>query len=261
MKKGSASLVQTGFRVTLSRVLYKLRFRPGKVARKLFSTYSEDELQAQREHLFSQSIKFSILVPLYNTPTVFLEEMIHSVQAQTYPNWELCLADGSDAAHSEVGECVQALASSDARIKYQKLSENLGISGNTNACIEMASGDYISLFDHDDVLHPAALYETMEAICTQGADFIYTDEATFESPNLRKIISVHFKPDFAPDNLRANNYICHFSSFSRKILEQAGPFRSAYDGSQDHDLVLRLTYHAAKIVHIPKVLYLSLIHI
>ena len=145
-------------------------------------------------------------------------------------------------------------AKKDSRIKYKKLEKNLGISGNTNACLEMASGDYIGLFDHDDLLHPAALYEVMRAICEQDADFIYTDELTF-SGNTSNIITAHFKPDYAPDNLRANNYICHFSVFSDKILENVKGFRSEYDGSQDHDFILRATECAKKIVHIPEILY------
>ena len=106
--------------------------------------------------------------------------MIASVQAQTYSNWELCLADGSDDEHRQVGQIVAGFQQQDGRIQYRKLEKNLGISGNTNACIEMASGDYIALFDHDDLLHPSVLYENMKAICEQGADFIYTDELTFQ---------------------------------------------------------------------------------
>ncbi len=216
---------------------------------------SPQVLQAQRETVFSKEIKFSILVPLYNTPIDFLNEMIQSVVDQTYGNWELCLADGSDDAHAEVGRRVLELAENEPRILYRKLEKNLGISENTNACIDMATGDYISLFDHDDLLHPCALFEVMTAICEQNADFIYTDEATFKSPNPKKIITNHYKPDFAPDNLRVANYICHFSSFSRALLDKVGRFRAEYDGSQDHDMILRLTEQAQKIVHIPKILY------
>ena len=165
------------------------------------------------------------------------------------------MADGSDNEHGEVEKICLSYVRKDQRILYQKLDKNLGISGNTNACLDMASGDYIGLFDHDDLLHPAALYDVMHAICDQGADFVYTDEATFLSPDISKIITMHFKPDYAPDNLRANNYICHFTVFSRKVLKKAGRFRSEYDGSQDHDMILRLTAQAAKIVHIPKILY------
>ncbi|HAG57787.1 MAG TPA: glycosyltransferase [Ruminococcaceae bacterium] len=219
-----------------------------------WSKYDEKELAMQRQYLFPRQIKFSILVPLYNTPEDFLKEMIASVQAQTYPNWELCLADGSDDEHPQVGTIVMQAAQKDERIQYRKLSKNLGISGNTNACIEMATGDYIALFDHDDILHPSALYENMRAICEKGADFIYTDELTFQGTT-KNITVAHFKPDFAIDNLRANNYICHFTVFQKSLLEKVGLFRSECDGSQDFDMVLRLTEQAQKIVHIPKPLY------
>lgn len=132
---------------------------------------NEKELAMQRQQGFPRQIKFSILVPLYNTPEDFLKEMIESVQAQTYSDWELCLADGSDAAHPQVERIVMQFQQRDNRIKYRKLEKNFGISGNTNACIEMAAGDYIALFDHDDLLHPSVLYENMKAICEQGAGF------------------------------------------------------------------------------------------
>lgn len=240
-----------GLRYTLRRIKEKLRYLHPRVR----ESYTEKDYEAQRKATFDREVKFSILVPLYNTPERFLREMIGSAQAQTYPNWELCLADGSDDAHAEVGETCLALAQEDPRIVYRKLEKNLGISENTNACIDMATGNYIVLFDHDDVLHPAALYEVMCAICNEGADYVYTDEATFLSPDLKQIRSIHYKPDFAPDNLWANNYICHLSAFSREVLELAGRFRREYDGSQDHDMILRLTANAKRIVHIPKVLY------
>ena len=218
-------------------------------------TLDEAELEKQKDTVFPRDVKFSILVPLYNTPEDFLCEMIDSVVNQTYSNWELCLADGSTDEFSSVGHICKKYASADKRIVYKKLAKNLGISENTNACIDMATGDFIALFDHDDVLHPSALYHMMHAICYEGADYVYTDEATFESPNLKKLITIHCKPDFALDNLRGNNYICHFSAFSREVLDKAGRFRSEFDGSQDHDLILRLTENAKKIVHIPMVLY------
>lgn len=216
--------------------------------------YTRSALAAQRCATFKRNVTFSILVPLYNTPQKFLIEMIESVTAQTYPKWELCLADGSDSEHAEVEARCLAYAAKDARIKYKKLEKNLGISGNTNACIDMATGNFIALFDHDDLLHPAALYEMMCAIDT-GADFVYTDENTFHDKP-KDAYCPHFKPDYAPDTLRTNNYICHFNAFSRELLEAAGKyFRPECDGSQDYDMMLRLTEKAKKIVHIPIILY------
>ena len=227
----------------------------GQLAFDISSAISEERRALEEGTSFDRNIKFSILVPLYNTPLKFLQEMIDSVCAQTYKNWELCLADGSDSKHSEVGEYVAKRIAEDKRIVYKKLEKNLGISENTNACINMSSGDFIALFDHDDVLHPSALFEVMKAICEKGADFVYTDEATFESPKIENIITVHCKPDYARENLLANNYICHFTVFDKKILEKSGLFRHEYDGSQDHDMILRLTDNAENIVHIPEVLY------
>ena len=216
------------------------------------------EADRQSREKFGRSIKFSILVPLYNTPDKFLRQAIDSVRAQTYGNWELCLADGSDAEHTEVERICREYAQRDPRIRYRKLPENKGISGNTNACLTMASGDYIALFDHDDVLHPSVLYEYMKVICDKGADYIYCDEATFKgNKTIDDMITLHFKPDFAPDNLRANNYICHFSAFDRNLMENGTDmlFRPEFDGSQDHDMILRLTSRAKCVVHVPKLLY------
>lgn len=197
--------------------------------------------------------KISIVVPLYNTPLNFLEELLDSVVNQTYRNWELCCVDaGQDAA---VGQHVQARAKADPRIRYQKLTENEGIAGNTNHGFELATGDYIALLDHDDILHPCALWYTAQAIVEQGADFVYTDEATFEG-KVENVVLYHFKPDFMLDNLRSNNYICHLTTFSKVLMEQAGGGeRAEYNGSQDYDLFLRLTEKARKIAHIPHALY------
>ena len=197
--------------------------------------------------------KISIVVPLYNTPLNFLEELLDSVVNQTYRNWELCCVDaGQDTA---VGQHVQARAKVDPRIRYQKLTENEGIAGNTNHGFELATGDYIALLDHDDILHPCALWYTAQAIVEQGADFVYTDEATFEG-KVENVVLYHFKPDFMLDNLRSNNYICHLTTFSKVLMEQAGGGeRAEYNGSQDYDLFLRLTEKARKIAHIPHALY------
>lgn len=250
--KGLKCWKENGFSYTWKKVQDRRRHRQdfAKAVRPVFTL---EELEQQKKDVFPRNIKFSILVPLYNTPERFLHEMIRSVLDQTYSNWELCMADGSDSQHKDVERICKSYR--DSRVRYKKLEKNLGISENTNACIEMATGDYIALLDHDDLLHPAALHEVMRAICEQDADFVYTDEATFESPNVNKIITMHFKPDYAPDNLRANNYICHFSVFAKTVLDKAGYFRKAYDGSQDHDMVLRITEEAKKIVHIPNVLY------
>lgn len=246
-----------GPRGIAAKISYKKR---EKKAMKQFGTESfptPEQIKEQRQTKFARPVKISILVPLYNTPEEFLREMLDSVWNQTYENWELCLADGSDGQHAYVGEICRAYGEKDAqgRIRYQKLEKNEGISGNTNACYRMATGDYIGLFDHDDILHPCALFEYVKAINEQGADYLYCDETTFKSGNIDRMLTMHFKPDYAPDNLRANNYICHFSVFSRQLLEGTELFRTKFNGSQDHDMILRLTDNAKKVVHIPKLLY------
>lgn len=208
----------------------------------------------QAETKFITDIKFSILVPLYNTKKIFLKQMIDSVINQTYKNWELCLVDASDFKHDYVKKICEQYAKKFPNVKYKKLIKNKGISENTNEAIKLATGNFISLLDHDDVLHPSALFETVKTIIEKEADFTYTDETKFES-DLRITFGTHLKPDFSIDNLRSNNYICHFSSFSRKLLNEVGYFNSEFDGSQDHDLMLRLSEKAKKIVHIPHVLY------
>ncbi len=242
-----------GPRGIAAKIGYKKR---EKEAMKQYGTKSfpDEAKRAEEENtVFEYSPLISILVPLYNTREDMLKEMIDSVRWQTYSNWELCLADGSDAQHAYVKEVVESYK--DQRIRYMKLEKNEGISGNTNKCLELATGEYIGLFDHDDILHPEALFEYVKVINEQGADYIYCDETTFKSGNIDHMLTMHFKPDYSPDNLRANNYICHFSVFKRSLLEGTELFRSRFDGSQDHDMILRLTDKAEKIVHVPRLLY------
>lgn len=245
-----------GIKGVLHKLAYKKRERE---AMKQFGTESfpdEAQRELERETVFPRMVKISILVPLWNNQREFQIEMLESVMNQTYENWELCLADGSDAEHSYIEEiCREYAAKADGRIVYKRLPKNGGIAGNTNECLKLATGEYIGLFDQDDVLHPSVLYEYVKAINEQGADYLYCDETTFKGNNINKMLTMHFKPDFAPDNLRANNYICHFSVFSRELLDGNELFRTKFDGSQDHDMILRLTDNAKKIVHVPRLMY------
>ena len=141
---------------------------------------------------------------------------------------------------STVGQTVAARAAEDPRIRYQKLEKNEGIAGNTNQGFALATGEFIALLDHDDILHPCALWYVAQAIAEQGADFVYTDEVTFEG-DIDHLTVYHFKPDYMLDNLRSNNYICHLSVFSAKLLAAVGgDERAAYNGSQDYDLYLQI---------------------
>ena len=245
-----------GVRGFFAKLDYKKR---EKAAMRHYGTESfpnEEERFRQQNYPFKNPVKISILVPLWNNKREYQIAMLDSVMNQTYQNWELCLADGSDEQHAYIGEiCKEYAARADGRIVYQKLPKNEGISGNTNACLKLASGDYIGLFDQDDILHPEALFEYMKVIEEQGADYIYCDETTFKGNDINHMLTMHFKPDYAPDNLRANNYICHFSVFKRSLLEGTELFRTKFDGSQDHDMILRLTDRAKKVVHVPRLLY------
>lgn len=245
-----------GIKGVFAKLDYKKR---EKEAMKQFGTQSfptPEQAQKERETVFPNMVKISILVPLWNNKREFQIEMLESVMNQTYQNWELCLADGSDAEHSYIEEISKEYAAkANGRIVYKKLEKNGGIAGNTNECLKLATGSYIGLFDQDDILHPSVLYEYVKAINEQGADYLYCDETTFKSGDINQMLTMHFKPDYAPDNLRANNYICHFSVFSRELLDGKELFRSKFDGSQDHDMILRLTDNAKNIVHIPRLIY------
>ena len=244
---------------SLSGVIDKMKYKANE--RKAMCHYGTEsfpddaERERQKNTVFDRMVKVSVLTPLWNTPENFLREMIESVQAQTYQNWELCLADGSDDAHAYVGEICREYAAKDSRIVYKKLEKNGGIAENTNRCLEMATGEFVAPFDHDDLLHPCVLYEYVKVINEKDADYIYCDEATFKNGDVNQMITMHFKPDYAIDNLRANNYICHFSMFDKKLLEGTELYRTKFDGSQDHDMILRLTDKARNVVHVPKLLY------
>lgn len=214
---------------------------------------TREEFERQEKILFMKDVTFSIVVPAYETPALYLKQMIESVLGQTFCRVELCIADGSRS--DAVEKTVSVYTSTDSRIKYQRLEENKGISENTNAALAMATGDYIGLLDHDDLLERHALFEMRMAIAKNPeADVLYSDEDKV-SFDLTHYFEPHFKPDYNPDLLRSNNYICHFLVFKRSLLETVGGFLPEFDGAQDYDLVLRLTEAAKCVVHIPKVLY------
>ena len=217
---------------------------------------NEEELEKQKNTKFDINPKISIIIPMYNTPEKFFEELIDGLIEQTYPNWELCLADGSP----EKNEKLEKIYKKDERIKYKFIGENKGISGNTNTALELATGDYIALLDHDDLLPKFSLYEIVKCINKNpDVDFIYTDEDKFEELGGKRY-DPYFKSDFAPDTLRANNFICHFSIFKKELMNELGGFRSEFDGAQDYDIILRMSEKAKKIIHIPKILYHWRVH-
>ena len=220
---------------------------------------TEEEQKRQRARKFADPVTFSIAVPLYRTPERYLREMIASVQAQTYPHWELCLANGSPK-EERLRKLLEEYAAADPRICVKQLSENTGIAGNTNAALAMATGEYVGLLDHDDLLEPDALFQVMSALDEARQrkeplpELLYTDEDKISGDG-GEYFQPNLKPDFNPDLLRSNNYICHFLVVSRGLLEKAGGFDCQYDGAQDYDFILRCTEQANGICHIPKVLY------
>ena len=198
-------------------------------------------------------ICFSVIVPLFNTESQFLREMIESVLGQTYANWQLCLADASDDVHSYVGDICREYAARDNRVNYYRLERNLMISGNTNAAEAQAKGEFIALLDHDDLLVSNALEWNANEIARTGCDVLYSDEDHLLLNG--KHGSVLHKPDWSPHLLNSQMYICHLLVIRKALFDQIGGFRSAFDGSQDYDLILRLSEQTTKIKHIPEILY------
>lgn len=215
---------------------------------------TEEELSEQRATVFEYMPKLSIVIPAYKTPERYLKEMLNSILAQTYENWEVCVADGSPAGEG-IERVLRRYAEKDQRFKYVILGENKGISGNTNAAMDMAVGDFIVLADHDDTLPPHALFEVAKAINEHpGADVIYSDEDKMDMDG-GALFDPHFKPDFNIDLLRSVNYICHLFVVSHDLAARVGGFRQEFDGAQDYDFIFRCTEGASEVCHIPKVLY------
>jgi len=215
---------------------------------------SKKELGKQKSINFLNGPRISIIVPTFNTPKVFVIDMVESAINQTYSNWELCIADGGSQG-TEPGGILRSYADRDRRIKIKFLHENMGIAENSNEAISLATGEYIAFLDHDDILAPFALFEIIKAINgNPDADFIYSDEDIISEDGKTRAYP-QFKPDWSPDMLRSCNYICHLTTISKALLDHVGCFRKGFEGSQDHDLILRATEHSNKIVHIPKVLY------
>jgi len=215
---------------------------------------TEEELFRQRRENWREKPLFSIVVPLYKTPEKYLQQLIDSIQSQTYENWELCLSDGSGAP-SPLESYLGKLEQREKRVKVIRHETPLKISDNTNAAIQRASGDYIVFADHDDLLTEDALYECALALKKHPqTELIYSDEDKI-SMNGKRYFEPHFKSDYNPDLLCSMNYFCHLVVVKRTLLEKTGLLDAAFDGAQDYDFVLRCTEHTRNIHHIPKVLY------
>ena len=219
------------------------------------NTPNEDELEKQKTTKFTYAPKISVVVPMYNTDEKFFQDLIESLNNQTYANWELCLADGSPKKN----ENLEKYYEKNKKIKYNFLGKNEGISENTNEAIKMATGDYVGFLDHDDILSEEALFQVVKVINQDlKTDFIYTDEDKIDENYER--FEPYFKPDYSPETLECNNYITHFVVVKKEIIEKIGKLNSEFNGAQDFDFVLRATKVANKIIHISKVLYHWRVH-
>lgn len=249
-------LRSSGLTATVHKVHDTLVFTR-KYRQRLRSAVPDSQsLDRQRAASFSYAPLISIIVPVYKTPDTFLRQMIDSVANQTYPHWELCLADGSaDPEYSYIEDTIHSYQKKWPNIRYCKLEENLGIAGNTNTALQLASGDFIALLDHDDIIEPDALFEIVSAINKDPEiDVVYTDEDKVNL-QLNSNYDPYFKPDYNPDLLRSCNYITHFYVARRSLLKSSGLFSDECNGSQDYDFILRTSELARRIAHVPKVLY------
>lgn len=263
IKKLSPYTIQKGFRYLKHYgpkefwVRLHERFEPEEVPYgPWYEEYVPDEetLEKQRRRKWKRRPTISVVVPAYRTPERFLREMMDSLLNQTYGEWELCIANGSREDES-MERVLREYAGRDARIRYNNLEKNLGIAENTNEAFSMASGEFVGLLDHDDLLAPNALYEIADYLERHpdiGA--VYTDEDKVTT-DLSEHFQPHLKPDFNLDLLRSNNYICHFFVVKREILEKTGGFRREFDGAQDYDFIFRCVEEAGQVGHVPEILY------
>ena len=212
----------------------------------------EEELERQRRHP-PQAGLISIVIPVYNTKERFLRELTESLKAQTYERWEAILYDGkSDRA--ETRETLAKIAREDARFRIIYGERNLGIAGNTNAAIALAHGEYTALCDHDDLLTPDAVWRMAEAIERDAPDLLYSDEDMI-TENGRRHMDPHRKPGYQPETLAADNYMSHLGVIRTEMLRACGGLKEGYDGSQDHELYLRICKETDRITHVPYILY------
>ncbi len=240
---------------------YTLKRLGQKAAQQVLGTYERrrkqetatpEELRAQRENQPDAGL-VSVVIPVYNTDPGMLTALLDSLEAQTYMNFEAILYDGA-STRAETADVLKARSEKEPRFRLVRGEENKGISGNTNEAIRLARGEYVALCDHDDLLAPDALWRAAECIAAKHPDMVYSDEDRL-TENGKKHMDPHYKPDYCPDNLVSDNYICHLAVIRKSLLEEAGGLRSGFDGSQDHDLFLRVAEKTDRIEHIPYILY------
>lgn len=213
---------------------------------------TEEELARQRANPPAAGL-ISVVIPVYNTKESFLRALLDSLEAQTYGDWEAILFDGA-SDRAETVALLDRAAAADPRFRVIHAPENLGIAGNTNGAIAQARGEYIALCDHDDWLTPDALWRVAEEIARSHPDLLYSDEDMM-TENGRRHMDPHRKPGYQPETLAADNYMSHLGVIRAELLRDAGGLREGYEGSQDHELYLRLCRRTKRIAHVPYVLY------
>ena len=211
-----------------------------------------EELSRQRKNQPAAGL-ISVVIPVFNTKEVFLQELLDSLRNQTYENWEAILYDGA-SSRAETIAVLDRAAGEDSRFRVIHGTENLGIAGNTNAAIAETKGTYIALCDHDDLLTPDALWRMAEAIEKTHPDMLYSDEDMI-TENGKHHMDPHRKPEYQPETLAADNYMSHLGVIRAELLRTIGGLREGYDGSQDHELYLRICQRTDRIVHVPYILY------
>ena len=247
---------QFGLKQTVRRAIEKLGGKEVRTYEAFRRRYFPDkkELNRQRKEQFVYEPLFSIVVPLYKTPLPYLEDLIWSIQAQTYEKWKLYLSDGS-GKESSLKEVLRNYARKEKRIHIIENDCRLNISDNTNRALEQVDGGYVVFVDHDDTLAPDALYECVKVLNREpDVEVIYTDSDKL-SENGKRYSEPCFKPDFNMELLRCQNYICHLTVIQKRFLDKVGYLNSNYSGVQDYDHILRCVEQTNRIVHIPKILY------
>lgn len=213
-------------------------------------------LAKQREHALTLKLrpKFSIVVPTYNTPSQTLIKFIESVLDQSYPNWELCIADGASSAQ-HVREILERYTGRDDRIKVAYRTSNENTAEAANTALAIATGEYICLMDHDDVITPNALYEfALKLNEYPSVDFIYSDEDKISFDDALRF-DPHFKPDWSPEYLECYMYTAHFACYRAETVRRIHGFRKEFNGAYDYDFMLRFSQHIKNAAHVPKILY------
>jgi len=249
LKQGPQAVASAVYRATDQSFSYAEWIAQNEAPAHLYSHFKEKSLGWQHQPLVS------VVMPTYNSPLHFLAQAIESVQAQVYPHWELCIADDA-STNPEVQAFLKEAAQKDTRISIVFRSQNGHISESSNSALEIAKGEWVALLDHDDLLHPMALYELVNTLQSHPeAQIVFSDEDKIDETGER--FGPYFKTDYNPELMWAQNMISHLGCYKKSTLDAIGGFRKGFEGSQDYDLALRVIQRSKpyQIVHIPRVLY------